>query len=178
MPEFLTFIMAMLPISELRGALPLGICIYGIPWWQAFAIAVLGNLALVPILLIGSKWLLGKADKAGVIGKGVRLLLRFVGRRSDTVKRYERMGLMVFVAIPLPMTGAWTGSFVASILGMGFKKAMLSIACGVVTAGVIVTCLCLLGWWGGIIAGFVLITATILWFRNQDSVAMRKQANV
>jgi uncharacterized membrane protein len=78
------------------------------------------------------------------------------------IEKYERVGLVLFVAIPLPITGAWTGSIAAVLLGMSFKKAILSIFLGVLIAGVIVTCLTLLGWAGAIIAGFVLCVLAIL----------------
>jgi uncharacterized membrane protein len=75
---------------------------------------------------------------------------------------------MLFVAIPLPMTGAWTGSIIAFILGMRFTYALLSILCGVIIAGAIVTSLCLLGWIGGVIAGVALSAVAVFsWWKSR-----------
>ena len=81
------------------------------------------------------------------------------------IEKYEEFGLMAFVAIPLPGTGAWTGALIAFLFGLDFKKSLLIIAIGVFIAGVIVTCLCLLGWLGAIIAGlgFAALAALGFW---------------
>ena len=78
------------------------------------------------------------------------------------IEKYERIGLVLFVAIPLPITGAWTGSIASVLLGMSFKRALLSIFLGVLIAGTIVTCLTLLGWVGAVIAGVALCVLAIL----------------
>jgi uncharacterized membrane protein len=80
------------------------------------------------------------------------------------IERYEEIGLMAFVAIPLPGTGAWTGALIAFLFGLDFKKSLLVIAIGVLIAGVIVTSLCLLGWFGALIAGAVFILLAGLGF--------------
>ena len=88
-------------------------------------------------------------------------------RQSSTVEKYELPGLTLFVAIPLPFTGAWTGSIVAFLLGIKFWPAFLHITLGVLIAGVIVTTLCLLGWTGAIIAGIGLCSAFIIgWLKS------------
>ncbi|MEO0249400.1 MAG: small multi-drug export protein, partial [candidate division WOR-3 bacterium] len=83
-------------------------------------------------------------------------------KKGASIEKYESLGLYVFVAIPLPGTGAWTGALVASVLGMRFLPALIAIGLGVATAGVIVTALSVLGWWGAIIAG-VIIMAAVVW---------------
>ena len=83
---------------------------------------------------------------------------------NELIKKYEEVGLLAFVAIPLPMTGAWTGALVAFLFGLDFKKSLLIITIGVFIAGIIVTCLCLLGWLGAIIAGAGFILLAILGF--------------
>jgi uncharacterized membrane protein len=81
------------------------------------------------------------------------------------IEKYEEIGLMAFVAIPLPGTGAWTGVLIAFLFGLDFKKSLLIIAIGVFIAGIIVSSLCLLGWLGAIIAGagFILLAALGFW---------------
>ncbi len=80
-------------------------------------------------------------------------LFERIRRRGKIINRYQRIGLALFVAIPLPVTGAWTGSLAAVLFGLRFKHAFLSILIGICIAGIIITCLSLLGWVGAIIAG-------------------------
>jgi uncharacterized membrane protein len=153
-PELAVFLTSMLPIIELRGALPLAINLFQISWPKAFIIAYIGNIIPAPIIL----WLLGPV--VNLLSR-VRILKSFFDwlfertrkRSSGIIEKYEEIGLMAFVAIPLPGTGAWTGALIAFLFGLDFKKSLLIIAIGVFIAGVIVTSLCLLGWLGAIIAG-------------------------
>jgi membrane protein insertase Oxa1/YidC/SpoIIIJ len=77
--------------------------------------------------------------------------------RSKIVEKYQELGLVIFVAIPLPVTGAWTGSLAAHLLGLNFWKSIIFIFFGVLIAGIVVTTLSLLGWWGAIIALTILL---------------------
>ena len=135
-----TFLMAMVPIIELRGAIPYGAGIAGLPIWQAALIAVLGNLLPVPFLVVltrdGFAWMRKKSDKLNSI---VLRMERKDDRNKDVVLRYEFWGLMILVAIPLPGTGAWTGALVAAMMDMQLKRAFPAIALGVVVAAFIVT---------------------------------------
>jgi uncharacterized membrane protein len=165
-PELAVFLTSMLPIVELRGALPMAINLFHIPWPRAFIISLVGNLIPVPFILV-------------LLGPSVRLLSRincmkaffqwlFERTRKKgnrVIEKYEEIGLLFFVAIPLPGTGAWTGALIAFLFGLDFKKSVLVIAIGVFIAGIIVTSLCLLGWVGAIIAGavFLLIAALGFW---------------
>lgn len=165
-PELAVFITSMLPIIELRAALPMAINFFHIPWPRAFIISLAGNLLPVPLILL-------------LLGPAVRLLSRvpfmktFFGwlfertrKKGNTViEKYEEIGLLLFVAIPLPGTGAWTGALIAFLFGLDFGKSMLVIAIGVLIAGIIVTTLCLLGWLGAILAGvaFMLLAALGFW---------------
>ena len=153
-PELAVFLTSMLPIIELRGALPLAINVFRISWPKAFLIAYIGNLIPAPIIL----WLLGPVvnllSKIGIFRHFFTWLFERTRRKSSKmIEKYEEIGLMAFVAIPLPGTGAWTGALIAFLFGLDFKKSLLIIAIGVLIAGVIVTSLCLLGWFGAIIAG-------------------------
>jgi uncharacterized membrane protein len=165
-PELAVFITSMLPIVELRGALPLAINVYHIPWIRAFFIAYFGNLIPVPFILWLLKPLVILISRIKPVGKIFAWLFERTRKRSSAmIERYEEIGLLVFVAIPLPGTGAWTGALIAFLFGLDFKKSCLVIALGVFIAGVIVTCLCLLGWIGAVIAGvgFIALFSLGLW---------------
>ena len=163
--ELVVLIIAALPIFELRGALPVAINLFHFPWYYALPLAIIGNLLPVPVILLFldaiSRWL----SKTGFFDRFLRWLFERTRKRGRVVERYERIGLALFVAIPLPVTGAWTGSLVAVLFGLKFRYAFLSIFIGVCIAGIIVTCLSLLGWIGAIIAGIVLCALAIscLW---------------
>ncbi|AVM47957.1 small multidrug export protein [Mogibacterium diversum] len=135
-----TFLMAMVPIIELRGAIPYGAGIAGLPIWQAALIAVLGNLLPVPFLVVFTRDVFAlmrkKSDKLNSI---VLRMERKADKNKDVVLRYEFWGLMILVAIPLPGTGAWTGALVAAMMDMQLKRAFPAIALGVVVAAFIVT---------------------------------------
>jgi len=163
--ELVVLIIAALPIFELRGALPVAMNLFQFPWYYAFPIAIIGNLLPVPFILLfldTTSRLLSKIDFFKWMSH--RLFER-IRKRGRTVERYERIGLTLFVAIPFPATGAWTGSFVAVLFGLKFKYAFLSIFIGIFIAGIIITCLSLLGWAGAVVAGIGLSCLAIfsLW---------------
>ncbi len=161
-PGVVVFIVSMLPIFELRGGIPLGINFYGIPWYTAVPIAVAGNMIPVfPILLLLGP-LSRLLSRISLFRKFFEWLFRRTRSRSAVVERYKAIGLMLFVAIPLPVTGAWTGSVAAFLFNIRFPNAIISILFGVLIAAVIVTTLSLLGIWGAIIAGIALMTLGIL----------------
>lgn len=164
-PELAVFLTSMLPIIELRGALPLAINVFNIAWPKAFLIAYVGNMLPAPFIL----WLLGpvvrQLSKIGIFGRFFDWLFERTRRKgSRLIEKYEEIGLMAFVAVPLPGTGAWTGALLAFLFGLEFKKSLLVISIGVLIAGVIVTCLCLLGWVGALIAGVALFILAGLGF--------------
>jgi len=164
--ELIVIIIAALPVVELRGALPVAINVFHMPWYRAFCLAVIGNLLPVPILLLFFDSLAKAISKVDIGKRLVNWVLQRTRRHGEVIERYERIGLILFVAIPLPVTGAWTGSIAAFLLGLKFNYAFLSILCGVIIAGAIVTCLCLLGWVGAAIAGIGLSALAILgWWR-------------
>jgi uncharacterized membrane protein len=166
--QLIVIIIAALPVVELRGALPIAINVFNMPWYWAYALAVIGNMLPVPILLLFFDGLARLVSKLPVGKKVVDWVFRHTRRHEAMIQKYEWLGLMLFVAVPLPITGAWTGSIIAFILGMRFTYSLLSILCGVIIAGAIVTSLCLLGWIGAIIAGVVLAALAIIgWWRTQ-----------
>lgn len=138
--ELCVFFCSILPIIELRGAIPMAFAL-GLPWWQAFLISVLGNLLPVPfiLLLINAviKWMAG--SRVPFFNKIADFLLKKVEKNRERIEKYSFWGLCLFIAIPLPMTGAWTGSLVAAVIGVKPQKAFISALLGVLLAGVIVT---------------------------------------
>ena len=134
------------PISELRGAIPWAILKLHFPWYYAFLLAVIGNLLPVPFILLFFDTTSRLLSKVGLFKRILNWLFNYTRRRGKIVERYERIGLALFVAIPLPVTGAWTGSLAAVLFGLKFKHAFLSIFFGILIAGTIVTGATLLGW--------------------------------
>ena len=130
----LTFLISMVPVLELRGAIPIGVA-HGLDYRIAIAVSILGNL--LPVLFIRKifAWLRTKSERLN--GFVTRMEQRAL-KKSDTVRRARFWGLFIFVVIPLPGTGAWTGSLIAAMLEMRVKEAFPPIALGVVTAGIIV----------------------------------------
>ncbi len=164
--ELLVMVISALPVVELRGAIPVGIGLLQLPWYMVILLAIVGNLLPVPVLLFFFQTLVKYARRMRVGAKLINPLVQHAERHSVTVEKYERIGLMVFVAIPLPWTGAWTGSMVASLLGISFTRAFLSIAAGVIISSTIVTALFLLGWVGAVVAGTGLLTLVIIGLRK------------
>lgn len=139
--RLITFLMAMVPVVELRGAIPYGV-IAGLDVHEAFILAVLGNLAPIPFLVVFTRkvfeWLRTRSER---LDSMVRRLEAKADKNKELVEKYKFWGLMILVAIPLPGTGAWTGALVAAMMDMRLKRAMPAIIVGVITAGVIVTTL-------------------------------------
>lgn len=159
---------SMLPIVELRGAIPAGHFIKEVapmpmgdkwkPSVKIYLLAVLGNMIPVPFILL----LLGPCSKILMkVGWGERVLdwlFERTRKKTANIAKYEALGLTLFVAVPLPVTGAWTGAMAAFLMGTSFAQSMVCILLGVMIAGVIMTLLSLLGWMGAVIAGVVLTT--------------------
>lgn len=164
--ELIVVTVAALPIAELRGALPLAINQFHIPWYEAYFLSVFGNMLPVPVILLFLNPVTKMISRVEIGRRFVCWIFKHARKQGKTVEKYERLGLTLFVAIPLPITGAWTGSIAAFLLGLKFWSAFLSILAGVLIAGVIVTCLCLLGWWGAIIAGIGLFVSFVLRWRK------------
>ena len=135
----LTFLVAMVPVIELRGAIPFGVA-RDLNLWAAIAAAVAGNLLPVPFIILFIRnvfaWLRKRHQRLNDLVN--RLEARAEGKK-EKVRRYAFWGLVILVAIPLPGTGAWTGALVAAMMDMRLKKAFPAIALGVVIAAVIVS---------------------------------------
>jgi uncharacterized membrane protein len=141
-PQLITFIVAMLPISELRGAVPLAMFGLGLPALEAFTWSVSGN-ALAGVLVVT---LLEPVSKTLRVLKPFDWFFNWLFERTRRkhTKRFEsyrNLALFLFVAIPLPMTGAWSGAAAAFVFGIGWKSAVPLILLGVLAAGILVTLL-------------------------------------
>ena len=134
----MTMLLSMVPVLELRGAIPIGVA-NGLNFWVAIGVSIIGNLLPVPFIILFIRkiftWLRRLSRKLD--GFVTRLEQR-AKKKSDVVLRYAFWGLVVLVAIPLPGTGAWTGALVAAMLDMRLKRAFPAIALGVLIAGTIV----------------------------------------
>lgn len=132
------FLISMLPIVELRGAIPVGVAA-GLPLIPTYIVSVIGNLIPAPFIIFFAQKVLNWCAKLPKIGGFFQKIIDKATEKSKSEKfqKGELLALFIFVAIPLPGTGAWTGSLVAAILQMNWKKALPMIFCGVVAAGLI-----------------------------------------
>eukprot|EP00249_Psilotum_nudum_P007320 c20470_g1_i1 orf=411-1436(-) len=162
--EVIVLVMAMLPVLELRGAIPIGYWMQLDPM-KLSILAVLGNMVPVPVILL----YLEKLAKF-LANKGPRLkhlfdsLFEATRKKAGPIQEFEWLGLMLFVAVPFPGTGAWTGAMAASVLGMPFWDAMSANFFGVIIAGLLVNLLVNLGLRYAVIVGVALfIASTFMW---------------
>ena len=132
------FFISMVPVIELRGAIPVG-ALLDLPFWSNYLVAVIGNFLPVPFILLFIRYILDWMKKTKHLS-GIALWLEGKAERgSERVQKYASLGLFLFVAIPLPGTGAWTGALIAALMRMKWKYALPSILGGVLAAGVIMT---------------------------------------
>ena len=136
-----TFLVSMIPIVELRGGIPFGVAL-GLPYPVAFTAAVIGNILPVPFILVYIRrifqWMRRHMPR---LNRLVDKLEKKAHLKGQKVQKYQYLGLWLFVAIPLPGTGAWTGALAAAFLDMPLRKAIPSIIAGVVVAGIAISIL-------------------------------------
>ena len=144
----LTFLISMVPIVELRGGGPFGIG-FGIPWYKALPLCMIGNMIPVPFIFLFARKILEWGKDKKFIGGFFTWCLEKGSKGGEKLQAKAGRGmfwaLLFFVGIPLPGTGAWTGTLAASFLNLDFKKSIVAVLCGVLLAGVIMTVLSLLG---------------------------------
>ena len=133
-----TTLVAMVPVIECRGSIPLGVGL-GLSQWTAFILSVIGNMIPIPfILLFIQRILFWMKKKWAPFRRMAEKLEAKANAKQDVIQKYGTLGLAVLVAIPLPGTGAWTGALVAALLGIRMKRALPAIALGVLVAATIV----------------------------------------
>lgn len=130
----------MVPLIELRGAVPIGTGL-GLPWHWTLIVSIIGNCVPIPIILLFVKKVLTwmRTCSVKLFAKISNFMFEKAEKNRSRIDKYATWGLFLFVAIPIPGTGAWTGALVASLFDMDRKKAALSIFSGVVAAGLIMT---------------------------------------
>ena len=148
-PELIIFIVSMIPILELRGGLIVA-SLLNVNMWKAIPICIVGNLIPVPIILLLIIRIFDVLRDTKHFGRPVRALEKRAMNNSDRIQKSEFIGLVLFVGIPLPGTGAWTGSLIAALLGVKPKKAFIAIFLGILMATVIM-CIVSYGMLGALI---------------------------
>ena len=134
---FLTFGTALLPVLEIRGAIPVGIA-HDLDPWVTYIVGVIGNMLPIPFLILLTRQIIAWLEKHNILVRFTNWLRRKGKEKSEVIEKSSFWGLMILVAIPLPGTGAWTGALVASFLDMSLKRSLPAITLGVLIAGGIV----------------------------------------
>lgn len=138
--ELIAFIVSLLPVLELRGGL-IAAKIMDIDFFKAFIICYIGNMLPIPFILLFIRKIFSWLKKIPSVEKLITKLEARSIRKADSVKKYRLWGLFIFVAIPLPGTGAWTGALIADLLDIRMKHSLPAIAAGVLVAGIIMSIL-------------------------------------
>ena len=150
-----SFLISMVPLVELRGGVPWGVAT-GLPWYQVLPLCMLGNMIPVPFIFFFARKILEWGKDKKYIGKFFTFCLEKGEKGGNALTEKAQkltngsdlglyLALLLFVGIPLPGTGAWTGTLGASILDLNFKKSVIAVICGVLLAGIIMTIVSLLG---------------------------------
>ena len=136
--EILVFIISLLPVLELRGGL-LAATILKVQPVVAYILSIIGNVLPIPFILLFIKRIIEWMgnSKINFFKKIVKFLHKKVEKNKDTIEKYGYLGLVLFVGVPLPGTGAWTGCLIAALLDMDRKKSFACILCGVIMASII-----------------------------------------
>ena len=142
--EAVVFIISLFPILELRGGI-LASSLLDITMWKGILISAVGNIIPIPFILFFIKKIFAALKKAKLFRPLVEKMENKAMKKRDQIEKYEFWGLVLFVGIPLPGTGAWTGTLAASFLDMDFKKSVVACMGGVLLAGVIMGTLSALG---------------------------------
>ncbi len=136
--ELIAFLISLLPILELRGGL-IAASLLHVPLGPAFLICYIGNILPIPFILLFIRRIINYLKKTRMLHGFAGWLERKSEKNKDKVTKYKMLGLLLFVAVPLPGTGAWTGALVAAMLDMPLKKSLPVIVLGVLIAGVIMS---------------------------------------
>ncbi|CAM6045488.1 unnamed protein product [Sphagnum compactum] len=162
--EVVVAVIAMLPVLELRGAIPVGYWM-GIPPLMTYVLSVFGNMLPIPIVFLYFEQLLEFVASRSARGKWlVNKIFKSTRQKAGPIQEFQWLGLMLFVAVPFPGTGAWSGGMAASILGMNFWDAMSANFVGVLLAGILVNILVSVGTREAVFMGIAMFTmSTFMW---------------
>ena len=144
-PELIVLIISMIPVIELRGSIPVAIFLFNFHWLKAALLSIIGNMIPIPFILLLVDWFFSLISKVKPGKKFADWIFARTRRKGKSIENYEAIGLTIFVCIPLPGTGGWTGALAANIFGIRFWRAMFCILLGVILAAIIVTILSLMG---------------------------------
>ena len=134
--ELAVFLISMFPIVELRGAIPFGVAL-GVDWRTVYFLSVLGNIIPAPFIILFFRPVIEYLEKTKIFGKLASKIKKRASSKVKDVNKYKMLGLCIFVAVPLPGTGAWTGAAIAALMKMRLKYALPMILIGVFIAGVL-----------------------------------------
>ena len=165
-PLLVAGLVSMVPVFELRGGIPVGIAVLKQNPILVYIIAVIFNLIPVIPVLLFLKPIKRILENVPVFRGFFNFLTSKAEKNKRIVEKYEEFGLMLFVAIPLPVTGAWTGSLIAVVMGLKVMKSFLFISLGVIIAGIIVTLLTILGTTGIVLAAVIIAGFTSFYVIN------------
>ena len=134
--ELAVFLISLLPIVELRGAIPFGVAL-GVDWRLVYFLSVIGNIIPAPFIILFFRPIIEYLENTKLFGTLASKIKNRANSKIKSVNKYKMLGLYLFVAIPLPGTGAWTGAAVAALMKMRLKHSLPAIAAGVLTAGIL-----------------------------------------
>ena len=137
-PQAIIFIISMIPILELRGGL-IAASLLNIPMWEAIGFCIAGNILPIPFILLFIRKIFRLLRRSEKLGRLVDKIEAGTMKKKEKVLRYKQWGLLLFVAVPLPGTGGWTGALLAALLDIRFKKSLPIIALGVLIADLIMS---------------------------------------
>lgn len=136
--RLIVFFLSMVPVIELRGAIPFGFA-FKLPLWETLLLSLTGNIVIIPFVIVLFNKVLVLMHKLKPTAKIADWLEKRAAKNSRKIENWVFVGLMLFVAVPLPGTGAWTASMAAGLMQMKLRKAFIPIAIGVIVAAAIVT---------------------------------------
>lgn len=134
--ELAVFLISMLPIVELRGAIPFGVAL-DVDWRLVYILSVIGNIIPAPFIILFFRPIIEYLEKTRLFGGLASKIKNRANSKIKSVNKYKILGLYLFVAIPLPGTGAWTGAAAAALMKMRLKHSIPAIVAGVLTAGIL-----------------------------------------
>ena len=138
-PQLAVFFIAMIPLIECTGAIPFGMLVLNLPLWEVLPIAIIGNILPVPFILLLIRPVINWLKKTRFLKPLAHWIEGKAEKKKDKVLKYSKWGLFLFVAIPIPGTGAWTGALVAALLDLRVRSAFVTILFGMITAALIMT---------------------------------------
>ncbi len=161
-PYIAIMLIALIPIVELRGAIPIGILFFHLQWHWVILASIVGNMLPIFFVLFIFRFVEKFLRRFKPFDKLFDWFFAKTLAKSESVEKYQELGLTFFVGIPLPVTGAWTGSLIAYLMHLSYAKSILYIFLGVLSAAVIVSVITYFKWIGLIIAVSVLTIITVI----------------